>query len=87
MISKISWASGKLLRTVLVTLPFLVVSHHSITGANSSVECFIFRNNRRPGGRAHPECKGCFVQPGKGDLPRLYDGRFGQLLVPLRTAR
>ena len=85
MISKISWASGKLLRTVLVTLPFLVLSHHSLRAQTQASSASFSGTIADQAGARIPNAKVALSSPEKG-ISRAYttdaSGNFSFRLVP-----
>ena len=85
MISKISRASGKLLRTVLVTLPFLVLSHHSLRAQTQASSASFSGTIADQAGARIPNAKVALSSPEKG-ISRAYttdaSGNFSFRLVP-----
>jgi len=85
MISKIGWASAKLVRTVLVTLPFLVLSHHSLRAQTQASSASFSGTIADPVGARLPNAKVILSNPEKG-ISCVYttdaSGNFSFRIVP-----
>jgi Carboxypeptidase regulatory-like domain len=85
MISKIGWASGKVLRTVLVTLLFLVLSHHSLRAQTQASSASFSGTIADQAGARIPNAKVILSSPEKG-ISRVFttdaSGNFSFRIVP-----